>query len=612
LGWFRLFDRMRLRPDSEALQGWGLPGARLRLTDPHLASYFRDLAANSGVDVVPNSFDIASHLLARSFVPAPGRWHLDLRLLGAPARLLFGASSGHTILSWHEASARAELQMPGRPSVALDGVDLRSLCGEHLGLRDLATISAWVPDAVALGTWLQTLTPFLSRETRAVIRLPGEALGGLVAVLPNWPVKPVALLPCEGEVVGEDAEPRMDLLLCLEALSPRAPQDVAAEFSADKPESAVTFWHDLTPPPTTSGGLLASALEDSPTAGGLMISLLGDAPPTNVGAAIYGLQRTPLRAESGEFLRLDLSAARLQRAGDGLVARTVSGMATFDPYFGVHQGGNPDLPELSPVTEVVARPALLLGRARNRIEALAALLPRLNLLGELIEQEKLGADGVELVCPDGFDGWTRDMLALCGFGAASLRTEIDQVLFRRLILATPAARLTSASRSAMFDRFWRRVETMPLEDGNWSLTAQRPTGKVLVIGPGSLILNQSELAQLARERRYAVVDPDSTRPQEIAALLRDASVVIAPARLGVWSALARRCVLGLLQSDTDPDLPIPALHAAGACRHNVVMMFGSGVGDDPQAGAVVATDRLAAMMDRMEAMADGMRKGEVG
>ena len=42
------------------------------------------------------------------------------------------------------------------------------------------------------------------------------------------------------------------------------------------------------------------------------------------------------------------------------------------------------------------------------------------------------------------------------------------------------------------------------------------------------------------------------------------------------------------------------------------MMFGSGVGDDPQAGAVVATDRLAAMMDRMEAMADGMRKGEVG
>lgn len=609
MGWFRLFDRMRLRPDTEALQGWGLPGAHLRLTDAHLASYFRDLAANSGVDVVPNGYDIASHLLARSSVPAIGRWHLDLRLLGTPARLLFGASSEHTILSWHEPSARAELQMPGRAAVELQGVDLRSLCGAHLGLRDLATISASVPDMQALGQWLQSLGPFLTRDTRAVIRLPGEALGALVAVLPNWPVKPVALLPCEGDPTGEEAEPRMDLLLCLEALSRRAPQDVAVAASVGE---GVTFWHDLSPRPAVSGGLLATALEDSPTAGGLLIEVFGDAPPTNAGAALHGLQRNALRAEPGGFLRLDLTAARLQRAGDALVARTVSGMATFDPFLGPHEWGNPELPDLSPVDEVVARPALLLGRVASRTEALTTLLPRLDLLSELIEQEKLGADGVELVCPDGADGWMREMLALCGFGAAFLRIDVSHVLFSRLILASPAASLSEVSRSAMFDRFWRRVSTMPLEDANWSLTAPRPTGKVMLIGPGSLILNQSELAQLARERRYAVVDPDRAKPHDIAALLRDASVVIAPSRLGVWSALARRCVLGLLHADTDPDLPLPALHAAGARRHNVMLMFSSGVGDDPAAGSVVATDRLAAMMDRMEAMADGMRRGELG
>ena len=43
-----------------------------------------------------------------------------------------------------------------------------------------------------------------------------------------------------------------------------------------------------------------------------------------------------------------------------------------------------------------------------------------------------------------------------------------------------------------------------------------------------------------------------------------------------------------------------------------MLMFSSGVGDDPAAGSVVATDRLAAMMDRMEAVADGMRRGELG
>ena len=70
MGWFRLFDRMRLRPETAMLEGWGLPGSRLRLTDPHLASYFRELAGNAGVDVAVGGFDVASHMLARSAAAA--------------------------------------------------------------------------------------------------------------------------------------------------------------------------------------------------------------------------------------------------------------------------------------------------------------------------------------------------------------------------------------------------------------------------------------------------------------------------------------------------------------------------------------------------------------
>ena len=609
LGWFRLFDRMRLRPETAMLEGWGLPGSRLRLTDPHLTSYFRELAGAAGVDVSVGAFDVASHMLARSAVASAGSWHLDLRLIGGPARLLFGGNSAHTIVSWHAPTQRATLQLPDRKPVDLEGVDLLGLCERHLDLRELATLSAFVPDAATLGQWLHSLEPYLSRRTRAVIRLPGEALGGLVSVLPGWPVKPVALLPCEGEPVEGDSEPRMDLLLCLEAVSQREIEDVAP--SRGGAQAPPTFWHDLDPPPMMSGGFVVSALEDSQEDGGLLISLFGEAPTSAVGAEMFGLQTNKLRTESGAFRRFDLSAARLQLADGVLVASTVAGMATLDPYAMTPHSVSPEV--TPPVTArlVAERPALLLSACDDRETALATLLPRLELACELIEREKLGADGVEIVCPDGLDEWTLEMLSLFGFGDAPVRAEVEDVLFSRLILATEIASLDAAKRSAVFDMFWRRVATMTLPNANASLTAPRPTGKVLIVGPGGGIINQADLAQLARERRYAVIDPSVARPAEIAALLRDARVVIAPSRLGIWSAFTRRCALGLLHSDAEPGLPYAALHAAAARRHSTVAMFGSGAGDDPDAGFLVAADRLAALMDRLEAMADGMRRGDL-
>ena len=590
------------------LEGWGLPGSRLRLTDPHLASYFRELAGAAGVDVAVGGFDVASHMLARSAAASPGRWHLDLRLIGAPARLLFGGSSAHTILSWHAATQRATLQLPGRKPVDLEGVDLLALCERHLDLRELVTLSAFAPDAAALGGWLHRLEPYLSRQTRAVIRLPGEALGGLVSVLPGWPVKPVAMLPCEGDPIDGDSEPRMDLLLCLESISQRAAEDVAP--SRDGAQTPPTFWHDLDPPPMLSGGFAVSPLEDSAEAGGLLISLFGDAPTTNVGAEMFSLQTNELRAEPGEFRRFDLSAARLQLADGVLVASTVAGMATLDPYAMTPNSVSPALADPAAARLVVERPALLLSACDDRERALATLLPRLELASELIEREKLGADGVEIVCPHGLDEWTLEMLSLFGFGEAPIRSEVEDVLFSRLILATEVASLDAAKRSAVFDMFWRRVATMTLPDAQASLTAPRPTGKVLIAGPAGGVINQADLAQLARERRYAVIDTSVGRPAEIAALLRDARVVIAPSRLGIWSAFSRSCALGLLHSDSEPSLPYAALHAADARGHSTVAMFGSGAGDNPDAGFLVAADRLAALMDRLEAMADGMRGGD--
>ena len=598
---------MRLRPDSEALEGWGLPGSRLRLTDPHLASYFRDLAATAGTDVAADSFDLASHALARSIPPQSGRWHLDLRLTGAPARLLFGAASQHAILAWHAPSATAMLRLPSRAPVTLEHADPVSLCGAHLAMDDIATLSAWIPTTTALADWLHRLSPFLSSDTRAVIRMPGEMLAPLVAVLPGWPVKPVAVLPCEPEAGDDDAERPLDILLCLEALSTRPPHDIAAR--AASPLAPITIWRPGENAPE-QGGLSVTTLDDSPVAGGLMLTLIGDAPATHAGAELHSLQRNPLRAEPGRFLRLDATAARLDTINGVAVVQTVGGVAAQDPAALAEMPTA--LPPPTKLREVVERPALLLGNADTRAAVLAEILPRLELASELIEREKLSQDGFELVCPNGADDFLRAALDLCGFGASPIRTSTEGVLFRRLILASDACSLDAPRRSAMFDRFWSRVSTMRLAAANWSLTVPRPTGKVLLIGPDSLILNEADLATMARDRGYAVIDPDRATPQAVASLLRDATVVVSPSRTAIWSVLARNCALGLLQSDVDPEIPYPALHAAGARRHSVLAMFGSGIGDDPESGFVIASDRLALMMDRLEAMEDGARTGVGG
>jgi hypothetical protein len=604
MGWFRLFDRLRLRPDAEAPDGWALPGGTLRLTDPHLASYFREMIAASGVSAQAGLYDIVSHALARSTTPSPGRFHVDIRGMGAPSSLLFGSDSAHALLAWHDPSRLAALRLAGQEMVELREADLLALCSQHLPLSEIATLSAWLPDAEAAAKWMQRLEPWLTDQTRVVIRLPGAALAQLVALLPSWPSKPVVLLPCE-PAEEDPAGPLPGVLLCLEEVSRQSVAAATQRASGAERILRAKRWPGG-PGGNTEGGIGVTAIGEARAASiGPPVTLLGDAPPTPVGAALFAMQRSPMRGEAARGVRIELQAASVFVRDGEILAVPLSGPAVAEPGDLAWQDDAPDivLTRSAPVHLVVDRPAILLGRPTSRDSFLATTWPKLELAFELIEREKIAPGQVDLLLPGGADEWVRAAIALCGFDPAQIRTECEGVLFRRLILASPACDLAAPRRGDLFDRFWQRLPPFALGGRSASLTAPGPTGRVMLLGADSQLLNATELAALARDRLYRVIDPGLTSPQEMAAVLRDARVVVAQPAEAIWSALAPSGALGLLQTDTDPAIPYAALHAASARGHQVIAMFGSAIGNDPSAAFVVAADRLALMMDRLEAAA---------
>ncbi len=611
MGWFRLFDRLRLRPASDAPEGWALPGSTLRLTDPHLAAYFRDLISAAGVSAQADLFDIASHAFARSTIPAPGRFHVDLRCKGPPASLMFGTDSAHAVLAWHQASRVAGLILPKGEVVELLEADLLGLCKHHLNIAEIATLSAWMPDAETTLAWLVNLAPWLTTHSRAVIRLPGSALAGVINSLPSWPFKPVALLPCEPAEV-DPASPLPDILLCLEEISRQTTQAATARAHAAARVVRATLWQGESNP---AGGVSVSPIAESRTAAsGLPIALLGDAPPTAAGAALFGMQRNPMRGWAANAVRIEMQAASLFVRAGCVVAVPLSGPAVFDPDHAADaatvlaaenwlDAEGVAVPRVEAIHTVAARTAVLVGSSASRESFFSTIWPRIALAFELIEREKLSAAQIELVFPQGADAWTRAMVALCGFNPALIRTECEGVLFRRLILSSPACDLAAPRRSDMFDLFWQNLAGFASGGAAASVTLARPSGLVLLLTADSQLLNAAELATLARDRQYRVIDPQTAAPDDLAAILRNARVVVAESRHAIWSALASNAGLGLMQADTDPAIPYAALHVAGARGHQVVAMFGATIGDDASAGYVVASDRLAMMFDRLEASA---------
>ena len=605
MGWFRLFDRLRLRPVSDTLQGWALPGSRLRLTDPHLAAYFRGVIAAAGVATRADLYDIACHLLARSASrpQASGlqRFHLDVRAVAGPAKLLLGTDQVHAIVSWHEATRVAHLAMPGQAVVELRAVDLDRLLHDQLPISDIASLSAWLPDAASIMPCLERLNHWLSRDTTALIRLPGAALPDVMTVLQGSSIQPMALLPCE-PAIDDPANPMPDILLCLTAVSDRECCATQAANLAREREMRRVLWssgHAL----VAEDGLKVTSIAESRAAqSALPITLLGDTPPTLVGASLFAMQSHPNPWSANNALLFEMQAATLELCEGALAALPLTGPALRDPdQPALADNGEMSFARRGPMREVEVLPAVFLGRVISRAQFAAQIWPKLELAFDLVDREKCPISAITLVFDGAVEDWVRDALALSGFDPARVRVGGEAVLFRRLMLSHAACDLSLMRRNDLFDRFWHRMAGRAAGDEMVSFTQPRSSGRVMLLSARSVLLNADELVMIARGRQYRVLDPDIASARVLSEALRNAAVIVAESRAGIWAAFATSAAVGLLHSDADPAIPYAALHAANARGHSVVAMFGSAIGNDPQASFVVASDRFAAMLDRLEA-----------
>jgi hypothetical protein len=593
------------------MDSWALPGSALRLTDPHLASYFRSVITSGRANSV-DIFDVTSHLLARSTVilatSSTLRFHVDIRGVGGQQSILLGSDQIHPILSWHFASRTAQLAMPGEAVVELRAVELDTLLRLHLPISDIATLSIWLHDAADLVGVLENLRPFLTDETKALIRLPGSALTGLMQILPDLPGQAVALLPCEPEV-DDPTNKLPDIVFCLGSLGSRARNAMVQPQNADHLTMQAEIWRRgqaLSP----DQGLQVSAIADSRAASlGVPVNLFGDAPSTAVGAVIFGMQRVSTQQSAANGLRFELQAATLWRHNGDCVAVPMAGPAVIDPDIADLALPSPaamptqiTLTRRQLVHHVESRTTFFLGRLSSRTQFAAQIWPKLELAFELIEREKIAAASICLLFDGEVDDWVRDALAFCGFGPSSLRTEGDGVLFRHLILASPACDQNAMRRGDLFDRFWQRL--LGITRGvasEASFIEPRSSGRILLFKASSRLLNSDELVALARTRQYRLIDPDTSSADVLAEALCAAKVIVAQSDAGIWLALAPSAAIGLIQSDTDPTVPYAALHAASARGHQVAVMFGSAIGNAPQASYAVAVDRFALMLDQLEA-----------
>ena len=166
VGWFGLFDLLRFAQTAGPSSGWALPGSRLRLTDRHLAALYHGAVTDIGHGFHADLFDIASHHLARTSSPEGGAFHIDMRMTGRPARLLFGTDHTQAILAWHAASETATVRLAGGdPGVALPHADLAALLAQSLPIQQIATLSAWVEDFQGIEAVMKQLDPWLTTAT---------------------------------------------------------------------------------------------------------------------------------------------------------------------------------------------------------------------------------------------------------------------------------------------------------------------------------------------------------------------------------------------------------------------------------------------------------------
>ena len=637
MGWFGLFDLLRFRPGYALQEGWPLPSSQLRITDANLASLYHGAVAGVGQGFHADLYDIATHHLACSSQPHSTAWHVDVRLTGRPTRLLFATDPRQPALSWHAASRTATVRMVQEPGVPADPLrghetilpacDLLRLLEETLPVEQIATLSVWVEVPQDFETLMRQIEPWLTRDTRAMLRLPSQAVPDTLARLMNWPARCAALAPCTQapDRVGR-GETASDVIFCLEELARQTPDE--ARLRALPASSRPQSWNDQDRAVRTApqGGVSmrppAEGFADK-LAQGLAVDLLGDVPISQAGAAMAAIQATPYRAQPGFDYLLDIAAARIVVAADRLFVVPQSGPMVLDPQR-LREADRPvpaapdsltilmraGLPESGPrpsgpVARLSDRVGFLLGDAGSALDHITQQWPNLDHLFRFCERERIPLTDVDILVPPAAGQWVEQSLALIGIDPGQVRRNLEDVLYRRLLLASPASDAASAQRSPAYDRFWRRLAAFTRQAGLVSFCQPRPTGRVMLVrgeptDGGLQLANEGSLAQLAQARGYRLMAADATPITTVQAILAEASAVVADSALLGWTCLAQGCGVGLLHSSSARHLPHAALHAAAARGHHVLGTFGTSVGQGPGAGFIVAPDRFSALLDRIE------------
>ena len=601
MGWFGLFDALRFRPDGSDADGWALPASRLRLTERNLAAFYHGAISAIGGGFRADLYDLAAHHLACSTQSAPGAFHVDVRMIGRMAPLLFSPDAAQAVLSWHEFSHTGRLRLAGTTEpVVLAQANLANLLEHTAPIERIATLSAWVDDAAAFERVMKQLNPWLTSDTRAIVRMPAPAFDAFVRRMPAWPVRAAAVLPCSGAAERAGVEPLADLLVCFDSVSPQ-PESVAIARSraALRPVQAST-WNDQdrTRRDRPQGDVRPIPPQGAAPAAGPGVILVGELPARPTAAAFAAMVASPYRAAPGFDALLDIHAARVIMAGGTQFVVPHDGPAVIDPAALPVDATPSDVARLlascgvagetglcvahcPPVRSISERPAFLLGGPRAALAYVGETWPNLEHLFQLCERESLDPGDIDVLIPGVEQPWILDSLRLAGISPERTRRDVEGVLFRRLLVAGPASNGRAAQRSEIYDPFWARLGVLHPANGYVSFSQRPPSRRLLLIDPQDHpLINGSELETIAHERGYRVVTPRLLGLAELVGLLGTAQAIVGPSALLGWSALASGCAIGLLHADTSENLPHAALHAA--------------------AGFVVAPDRFAGLLERLE------------
>jgi len=642
MGWFELFDRLRLRTSLQAsadrdlgsaLEGWSLPGSQLRITDRGLAALYRGEILDAGRDYRADMFDLAGHNLARSRAPAEGEFHLDARLAGRPQQILFGADHGHGLIAWHLPSHATTFRLPlaqDAQSIHLAPASLASMLIQTLPVQAITSLSAWADSAQQAGDLLRSLAPWLTRDTIAIVRLHAEAAASFLDALQQIPASCVLVVPCTGAADHEGrGEDPTEVLICLEALSTQSSAEAQARAQAAPRSIVRETWNDKDRAwrsAAQDGVFVQQPLPGRNLLAGWTIGIVDDVPATPVGIEIAALQTTAYRAATGFDYVAEIIGAVVVRAGDATVLVPQDGPAVIDPallpgtdsdafslaesaaqtqaFLAVRQlsvQGQFGLARSQPVRSTRDRTAFLLGTDSHRPRLLTEILPRLEYLFRQCEQDRRSLDDYDVLIPGGADDWLRAALLVLGIAPEHIVTDTDGVLFRRVLVVPPASSNRRAERNAAYDQFWTRLAAMRRGAGFVSFSQPRPAQRLyLTTRTGAALLNATRLIAAARAQGYHIVDVDSADFEILATQLAAARVIVGTAEALAWSVLARDCVVGALLADTATGLPHGLLHAAAARGHTVSVAFGSGIGRAEHGGFAVPPELLDTLIDRLE------------